>query len=124
MSSEHDAVVDALCEEYGSAVRAIATYDHDDYTLLYAGETVHDEYTPIDVERIYDDLVIQDFNHGFQEELFGDMGAVRGKFRLFAGGTVAHFWPTDDDAGLFVAFDDSADPGARTLLDIVEEYYA
>lgn len=124
MSEEARAVVDELCKEYGSAVRAIATYDHDGYTLQYTGETVREEYSPSSIENIYDDLVIQDLNHGFQEELFTDMGEVRGKFRLFEHGTVAHFWPTDDDDGLFVAFDETVDPGARTLLSIVEQYYA
>lgn len=116
-------VVDRLSRKYGSALRAVATYDRDSYSLQYATEDVAEEYTPSDIERIYEDLVIQDLNHGFQENLFNDMGEVRGKFRIFEGGTVAHFWPTSDDDGLFVALDETVDPGARMLLNIAEEYY-
>lgn len=123
MAESPEDVVDRLTGKYGSALRAVATYDRDSYTLRYAGENVPEQYTPSDIEEIYEDLVVQDLNHGFQENLFNDMGEVRGKFRLFEDGTVAHFWPTSDDDGLFVALDETVDPGVRTLLSIAEEYY-
>jgi hypothetical protein len=124
MTAAHQDLIDTLQNKYDSALRAVATYDQDDYTLRYADEGVSEEYSPSDIDSIYEDLVIQDINHGFQEQLFTDLGEVRGKFRLFKQGTVAHFWPTDSDEGLFVAFDETADPGPRTLLSIAEEYYA
>jgi hypothetical protein len=124
MSQMPQDIVTVLREEYGAAVRAVATYDRNSYTLRYAGDDVHEEYAPDDIEAIYEDIVFQELTHRFQEDLFDDMGGVRGKFRLFEEGTVAHFWPTSDDDGLFVALDETADPGARTLLDIAKEYYA
>jgi hypothetical protein len=51
------------------------------------------------------------------------MGKITGKMRLFNDGTVAHFWPSEDDSGLFLAFDDSVDPGVRELAELANSHY-
>ena len=73
--------------------------------------------------KIYDELMMQEFTIPVEEDLFSDMGDVHGQFRLFEEGTVAHFWPSDDKQGVFVAFDSSADPSVRTLLEVISEFY-
>ncbi|MCX2819723.1 hypothetical protein EGH25_10225 [Haladaptatus sp. F3-133] len=116
-------VVSELRERYPGSVRAVATYDQDSYSLQYSAEGIDDEYSPEDIESIYDDVVLQDVGSVFHETLFHEMGDVRGKIRIFENGTVAHFWPTDDEEGLFVSLDGDADPGIRTLYGIAEGYY-
>lgn len=124
MSTDEDGVVGRLRSEYGSALRAVATYDREGYILRYAREGIEANYSTEDMDAIYEDVVLQDVEQPFHEQLFEDMGPVRGKMRLFEYGTVAHFWPTEEDEGLFVAFDGSADPGVRGLLGIAREFYA
>jgi hypothetical protein len=118
-----ESIVSELRERYPGSVRAVATYDQDSYTVEYSGEGVDEEYSSEDVENIYDDVVLQDVGSVFHETLFHDMGEVRGKIRIFEDGTVAHFWPTDGEDGLFVSLDGEADPGIRTLYGIAEDYY-
>ena len=67
--------------------------------------------------------MLQDISHPFYEGLFSDMGEIRGQLRVFENGTVAHFWPSEDDEGVFLTFDSSADPSVRNLLKLISEFY-
>mgnify|MGYP007124883238 FL=1 len=116
-------IASELRDEYGDSVRTIATYDKESYTVHYSEDDVDQNYSEEEIEKIYDDVVLQEVGKVFQEELLHDMGDIVGKFRLFENGTVAHFWPTDGDKGVYVAFDGSADPGVRGLYEITERYY-
>lgn len=117
------AVVERLRTEFGETLQAVVTYSADGYTVHHATDEIRADYPPEDMDAIYDDVMLEEANQPFQEELFGAMGAVRGKIRLFEAGTVAHFWPTDGEEGLFVSFTAEADPGVRSLLAVAERYY-
>ncbi|GGM56380.1 hypothetical protein J2752_000859 [Halarchaeum rubridurum] len=117
------ALVERLREAYGDGLRAVATYDREGYTVHYRDAAVTAAYDDPDLDAIYEDVVLGDVNRGFEETLFDDLGDVEGKLRLFADGTVAHFWPRSDDAGVLVAFDGSVDVAVRTLHGIVGEHY-
>jgi hypothetical protein len=124
VSRNADRLLARLEAEYGDAVRAVATYDHEGYTVHHVDEDAAARYSTAEMDAIYDDVVLADVEQPLQEELFDDLGPVRGKLRLFEDGTVAHFWPTETEAGLFLAFDATADPGVRGLLDLAREFYA
>lgn len=117
-------LVARLQAAHGDEVRAVASYDRESYDLHYIDSEARANYSPAEMDAIYDDVVLQDLNRPIHEDLFTDIGAVRGKIRLFENGTVAHFWPTGDEDGVFVAFGPGADPGLRSLLNLVEEFYA
>ncbi len=121
--SDPTALIEELEAEYGESLRALATYDRSGYELHYLSERTDRNYSLDDIEEIYDDVVLQDVEHGFHEELFDDMGEILGKVRLFEDGVVAHFWPTDDDDGVFMTFDASADVSVWSLYDFAERYY-
>ena len=123
MSKQSTQLVDSLQAEYGEVLRVVATYDRDTYELHYTSPDIDANYSESNFDEIYDDVVIQDVAQPFHEELFSDMGDVRGKLRVFADGTVAHFWPSEDDEGVFLAFDSSADPSVRSLLELISEFY-
>jgi hypothetical protein len=124
VSTNADRLLERLEAEYGAALSAVASYDRDDYTVHYVDDRVAAQYSTAEMDAIYDDVVLSDVGQPLQEQLFDDLGAVRGKIRLFEDGTVAHFWPTETDEGLFLTFDASADPGVRGLLDLAREFYA
>jgi hypothetical protein len=108
---------------YDGSPRVIATYDREEYEVHHTEPDVDVKYSQNDIEDVYDELMMQEFTIPVEEDLFSDMGDVRGQFRLFEEGTVAHFWPSDDKQGVFVTFDSSADPSARTLLEVISEFY-
>jgi len=123
MASRSTRLVDELQSTYDGRLRAIATYDRDGYELHYTSADVDANYSQDDIDDIYDDVVIQDIAQPFHEDLFSDMGDVRGKMRVFEDGTVAHFWPSENEEGVFLAFDSSADPSVRSLLELIGEFY-
>ena len=124
MTVQSDQLVNSLQSEYGETLRIIATYDRDEYKLHYTSSAVDANYSEGDIGDIYDDIVMQDVTQPFLEGLFSDLGDVRGKLRVFENGTVAHFWPSEDEKGVFLTFDDSADPSVRSLLELVTEFYS
>ncbi|MFC7234459.1 hypothetical protein [Halosegnis marinus] len=117
-------LVEALRERYDGSLLAVATYSADGYTLHFTADRVEENYSALDIEAIYDDVVLQDIAQPFQEQLFGDMGDIRGKLRLFENGTVAHFWPSEEREGAFVAFRPDADLRLRDLYGVVAEHYS
>lgn len=123
METHAESAVDELEAEFGDTLRAIATYDRDGYEVQYLGAKAEANYDELDLDAIYDDVVLQDLERPFQEQLFDDLGDVRGKIRLFEDGTVAHFWPTGERKGVFVGFDADADPGVRSLFEMVGDVY-
>jgi len=124
MSGVEATFLEELRTRYGDGLRAVVTYDREGYEVHYLGEQADRNYSEADIDAIYDDIVLHEIAHDFQEALFDDMGEIEGKLRLFEDGTVAHFWPEDDDSGVFVGFDDSVDPGIRELVELATEYYA
>ena len=117
-------LVDRLQDRYGDALRAVATYDQDDYELLYVGTAAAENYSATDREEIHEDVILEELMVPQDEQLFDDMGDIRGKVRVFDEGLVVHFWPaSDDETGLFVGFDGSADPRIATLYHIFETTY-
>jgi hypothetical protein len=118
-----DDFVERLRDRYEGTVRAVAEYDRDDYDLLYIDEETAGTYSPADRDEIYEDVVLEEIAYGHDEALFEDMGTIQGKLRVFEGGLAVHFWP-DDSTGVFLAFDESADPGVRTLQEMVLEMAA
>jgi hypothetical protein len=124
MTDDSAALVAELRDAYDESLRALATYDRTEYELHYLKEGIEEEYDPGDIENIYDDVVLQDIQHAFHEDLFGDMGEVKGKLRLFEGGVVAHFWPTDESDGVFMVFDETADVAVWALYEFADRYYS
>ena len=123
MSAKSTRLVDSLQSEYDEALRAVATYDRDGYELHYTSSDIDANYSESSIEDIYDNVVLQDIAQPLDEDLFSDMGDVRGRLRIFEDGTVAHFWPSEDEEGVFLAFDGSADPSVRSLLELISEFY-
>ena len=123
MTSHSAQLVERLQSTYDNTLRVVATYDPDGYELHYTSQDVDANYSQSNIDDIYDDVVVQDIAQPFQEDLFSDMGDVRGKLRIFEGGTVAHFWPSEDRKGVFLVFDSSADPSVRSLLELISEFY-
>ncbi len=80
-------------------------------------------YLEGDIGDIYDDIVIQDVSQPFVEGLFSDLGEIRGQLRVFEHRSVAHFWPSEDDEGVFLTLDSSADPSVRSLLALISKFY-
>lgn len=123
MTDDADELVTALESTYGDALYAVATYTREEYDVHYLAEATADAYTELDIEDIYDEVVLQGLEHDFHESLFHEMGDVRGQIRLFDAGIVAHFWPTDGDDGLLVAVDRDADVNVWKLYGHAEDYY-
>ena len=123
MTLQSGQLVDNLQSEYGETLRVIATYDRDGYEIHYAGQGIDANYSEVDLDNIYDDVVMQDVSHGFVDDLFNDLGDVRGQLRIFENGIVAHFWPTETKRGVFLTFDSSADPSMRSLLELISGFY-
>lgn len=121
--TEPEELLTRLQDACGGSIRAVATYNRDGYTIHYATEEIQSEYSEEDMDVIYDDVILEDVEQPLQEQLFDDMGTVEGKIKIFQDGTVAHFWPTEKKDGVFVSFAADADPGVRSLLRIVQEYY-
>lgn len=121
-------IVRHLRLQHRGALQMVAAYNQDTYRILYDAEDADGEASSdVDVDRemecIYDDLILEEIEKPFQEEIFTDEGSVRGKIRIFERKTVAHFWPTEDKDGLFVSFTEDADPGVRSLLSVAQAYY-
>jgi len=116
-------IVSELREEYGGTVRVIAEYDKEGFEILYSRDEVLEEYSDENIEEIFDDLVLEELDMPHQEDLFGDMGEVQGKIRLFEEGYVAHFWPTEDEEGLLVTLDSEANPNVHNLYETAERHH-
>jgi hypothetical protein len=110
-------------EKFGDSVRAVATYDEQEYEVHYSRELFDDEYETNDLEKIHEDLVLQGLGSEFQEYLFEDMGNSTGEIRMFEHGFVAHFMPTQNREGLLVCFSNEADVGVSELCRVLEDRY-
>jgi hypothetical protein len=51
------------------------------------------------------------------------MGDTKGKIRLFNGGFVAHFWPTEEEDGLFISFRGEAEVSLQGLCELLDDKY-
>lgn len=91
VESRSSELTERLLSMYDGALRVIATYNDEGYKIHYAEPSIDLNYSLTDVEDIYDELMMQEFIMPVHEDLFNDMGDVRGQFRLFEQGTVAHF---------------------------------
>ena len=107
---------------YDDPVRVVATYSKDTYEIHYLSESIENNYTRQEMDKIHEDIVLQDIERSYQEKLFKDMGGIEGKVRMFEDGIVAHFYETDRDTGFFITLDASISPRVRTLYEIAEEY--
>lgn len=121
-------IVRHLRLQHRGTLQLVAAYNDDTYRVLYdAEDTDGDASSDAQVGRemacIYDDLMLEEVEMPFQEQIFTDEGSVEGKIRIFDSKTVAHFWPTEGKDGLFVSFDADADPGVRSLLSVAQAYY-
>ena len=123
MTVQSTQLVESLQSEYGGALRAVATYDRDGYKLHYTSLAVDANYSEGDIGDICDDVVLQDVSQPFLDGLFSDLGDIRGKLCVFEDGTVAHFWPSADDEGVFLTLNSSADSSVRSLLALISEFY-
>jgi hypothetical protein len=100
----------------------VATYTKDTYKVHYLSPSVEERYTEEEVERIHEDVVLQDIERSYQERMLKGMGEIEGKVRMFEDGIVAHFYEVDKDMGFFISVDDSISPRVKTLYEIAEEY--
>lgn len=121
-------IVRHLRLQHRGALQMVVAYNEDTYRVLYDAEDVDSEassdvHVDREMECIYDDLILEEVEKPFQEQIFTDQGSIEGKIRIFENKTVAHFWPTEDKDGLFVSFNADADPGVRSLLSVAQAYY-
>lgn len=97
--------VTALRSVAGDALRAVAAYDRDGLDLLYGRDDVMEKETAID--RIHEELVLQELGREYLEELFG-VGRWHCTMHRFDRATCVHY-AEGEFSGVFVSVDSGAD---------------
>lgn len=82
-------LVRELSETVGDALRCVATYEASEYEIIYIRPDVETRYSTDEIERIYDDLVLQNVGADFVQGLF-HAGPLRCSILGFERATVFH----------------------------------
>lgn len=96
-------IVSTLQDEVGDALRSVAVYDENGYEFEFIRDDVEGTYTIEEIEKVYDDLVIQGLSREFLEQLF-HAGQLQCSMYGFEEATMFHF-TGGDYSGLFVSID-------------------
>ena len=105
--------VPTLRDVAGEALRAVAAYDRDGLELLYERDDVSQKETAID--RIHEELVLQELGREYLERLFG-VGRWHCTMHRFDRATCVHY-AEGEFSGVFVSVDSGADVDLERLAD-------
>jgi hypothetical protein len=97
----------------GDALRAVAAYDRDGLELRYERDDVTQKETAID--RIHEELVLQELGREYLEQLFG-VGRWHCTMHRFDRATCVHY-AEGEFSGVFVSVDSGADVNLERLAD-------
>lgn len=97
----------------GDALRALATYDEDDLTLVYEREDIATKQRVID--DIHDDLILDDIGIGYLEDLF-QVGTWHCTMHRFEDAICIHH-SAGDYRGVFVSIDTNAGVDLEAVAD-------
>ncbi|WP_436908774.1 hypothetical protein [Halosimplex marinum] len=114
-----DALVAALREVAGDALRVVATYDRDGYDPVYVAPSA-EQRVRSQAERVHDELVLQGLGRGHLEDLF-DAGDLQCSIHRFDEVTAFHF-ASGEFSGLFVSVDSEADLPLATFSETCKEH--
>lgn len=97
------ALPDGLQDAVDSALRVVATHEKRDHTLLYNRDDVREDCTDEELDRIFDDLVLEGMERDHFEKLFhiGELECGAGGFEE----AVAFYFPSVGYSGLVVSLD-------------------
>lgn len=113
------ALVEQLEDRVGSALRAVAHHEDDDWTIACLRDDLRAEHADAEKDDIAEDLVLTGLAAKRQEHLYG-LGSLEATVRLFEDGFVLHV-PVDDRSGYFVSLEGDADVRGREVVDLVRE---
>ena len=105
--------VPTLRDVAGEALRAVAAYDRDGLELRYERDDVSQKETAID--RIHEELVLQELGREYLERLFG-VGRWHCTMHRFDRATCVHY-AEGEFSGVFVSVDSGADVDLERLAD-------
>lgn len=105
--------VAALRDVAGEALRAVAAYDRNGLDLRYERDDVAEKETAID--RIHDELVLQELGREYLEQLFG-VGRWHCTMHRFEQATCVHY-AEGEFSGVFVSVDSGANVDLEQVAD-------
>ena len=120
MFESETAFVDALQDELDGALRAVAEYDENGYTIVFMREDVRATYEDADIQNIHGNVVLDTISAEFLEDLF-DAGSLTCSLQLFDDAAMCSF-PREGYDGLFVSFDADADVSLLSLRRTCERW--
>jgi len=116
---DEGALVEALRELAGNALRVVAAYDRDGYAPVYVAPAA-EERVRSQGEQVHDELVLQGLGRGHLEDLFA-AGDLQCSIHRFEELTAFHF-AADEFSGLFVSVDSEADLPLATFAETCKEF--
>ena len=116
---DEDALVAALRELAGDALRVVATYDREGYAPIYVAPWAVERVRSRG-EQVHDELVLQGLGRGHLEDLFG-AGDLQCSVHRFDDLTAFHF-ASGEFSGLFVSVDSEADLPLATFSETCKEH--
>ncbi len=116
---DRGALVAALREQAGDALRVVATYDRDGYDPVYVRDDVEGHLAD-QAERVHDELVLQGLGRGHLEDLFA-AGDLQCSIHRFDDLTAFHF-AVGEFSGLFVSVDSEADLPLATFAETCKKH--
>lgn len=107
-------LVSALKDEVGDNLRSVSTYREDDFELHYMREDVASIYSEAEMDRVFDDLVLQGLGRDVLEEMF-HAGEFECSMYGFEEAAMFHF-VENGYSGLFVTFNRKTDFNLDSLI--------
>jgi len=116
---DEGALVEALRDLAGDALRVVAVYDRDGYDTTYVSEAVESRVQS-QADRIHEELVLQGLGRGHLEDLFA-AGDLECSMHRFEDVTAFHF-ATGEFSGLFVSIASDADVPLATFSETCKAF--
>lgn len=109
-----DELATFLESQVGDNLRSVAYYDGEEYDVTYVRDDVASEYSPDEVERVFEDIRLEGFTKPHQEGLYHH-DSLNCTMRCFDDAVEMHF-ALNDRRGIAVAFDAEALSAQRTFV--------
>lgn len=112
-ASTRDLVADAR-DRIGAGLRAVATYDLDEYEVQFCRRDVEAGYTGDTADALFEDVVLRELSRDYVQSLF-DAGELDATVHSFEDAIVCQFF--GPGTGVLVSFDATADVRLREFLE-------
>jgi hypothetical protein len=112
--------VAAIKKETGDALRSVTGYDREEMEIKYIREDIGMKYTEDDLDRISQDLVLQNINREHFEDMF-NAGRYECGMLHFEDAFILHF-PRSDISGFVVSIDTESDIDLNSVVETCQRY--